>query len=323
MNQNCTSFLKYKIISAATLIIIALSSIAYSESNPAQQITSCPKLRSLARIYMSFGEFNKAQPFAEKAMDLAKETAVDNKELSMCMLDLAYIYNGQGRYDEARDLYLSALKLQEQVYYSEHPYIAYTLQNLSITYKEQGNYAQAEAALEKAFSIMQVNHTPNDPAMTPFLVEKANLYLRENKLPEAEQYYLSALDLINKTYGPDHLYTANVNSGLAELYTLQGRFNDAEALIGKARQIQERIYGQEHYLVVPTWLTTARIYQAKGDKNMAEDMIQKASNAIQKKGNIAAIIKLGQKIEEIRSISTFAGKPSLIAKNVELTPAAN
>ncbi len=51
--------------------------------------SSSPKtLRSMARVYMAYGEYAKAQPLAEQALTLAKRNGASNSELSMCCLRL-------------------------------------------------------------------------------------------------------------------------------------------------------------------------------------------------------------------------------------------
>lgn len=297
---------QFLIISTLFFLLINCNLISakplYNQRNP-----SCKTMRVMARVYMAHGQYNKAQPLAEKALALAQKRNVSDKELCLCLLDLAYIYNNQGRFTDAEEMCKLGLALQEDVYYETHPYIAYTLRTLSSIYQGQRRFEDAHEALEKAMDIMHENFTADDPALAPLRVDFAKLLAAEGKLKQAEGYYNKALESINQTYGPNHLYTATVIGSLAELYTLQGKYEQAETLIDKAQSIQERIYGPENHLIAPVWITKAGIHHAKGSFVEAENLIKKALKAVQKTGNAKEIAKLEQRIEKIRSTKSAFG----------------
>jgi len=273
-------------------------------------------LRSMARVYMAYGKYAKAQPFAEKALTLAREKGASDSELAMCLIDLATLYKNQSRLLDAEEMCRSGLSLQEKILYKNHPYIAYTLRILASIYQEQGKYCHAESALSKATVIMLDGHSADDNAMAPFLVDIARLHVAQDNLQKAENYYDRAINLINNSYGPNHLYTANVLAGIAKLYTLQQRYTEAEKLINRAVAMQEKIYGSDHHLVAASWLTKAKICQVKGGFAEAEELINKALTAMEKSGNTAAFAKLQQDAEEIRLSKQIAYVP--IAIDIDL-----
>lgn len=280
---------------------------ARAKSLTGKKPTSSKTLRVMTRLYMAYGEYNKAQPLAEEALAMAQKGNVSNKELCLCQLDLAYVYNNQGKFDEAEKMCKLGLALQEKVYYETHPYIAYTLRTLSSIYQGQHRYEDAHRALDRAMSIMLENFPVGDPAFAPLQVDFAKLLVAEGELEQAEDYYNKALETINQIYGTDHLYTATVIGSLAELYTLQGRYELAESLIDKAQAIQERVYGPDHHLVAPAWITKAEIYRSKGDFTEAENLIKKALTVVNKTGNTEEVARLEQRIEKVRSVTPDFG----------------
>ena len=54
-------------------IVLSLGIVSASAA-PAQKTYSSGSLRSMARVYMASGGYEKAQPFLERALHLAKET---------------------------------------------------------------------------------------------------------------------------------------------------------------------------------------------------------------------------------------------------------
>jgi tetratricopeptide (TPR) repeat protein len=243
---------------------------------------SCRALRCMARVYVSCGEYIKALPLAEKALDLAETNKVSDSELSSCLIDLAWVCKALLQFDRAQQACERGLKLQKEAYYENHPYVAYTLRILSSIYQGQGDYKKAKDSLDQAMAIMLENHPADEQVIAPFKVDIARLLAAQGNLAEAEVYYLSALDLINKSYGPDHLYTAEVNGDLAKLYVLQGKYDKAEPLITQTLAVQEKVYGLNHHLITSTLLTMAKIYQAKGDYVKTETLYNQAAAILEK-----------------------------------------
>ncbi len=317
--KNQTNFVAFE--GKARFLVLALccfalftGSVAGGEPQQAKKSLSCKTLRTMARVYMAYGEYTKAQPLAERALTLAKRNCVDDSELAMCLIDLATLYKSQNNLLEAEKMCKLGLELQKKALYEKHPYVAYTFRTLGSIYQEQGKYDKAGAALDEAMAIMLDSHTENDRALVPFWVDIAGLLVAKRDFNEAESYYNRAITLINSSYGPEHLYTANVLGNVARLYTLQGRYDEAEELIDRTVATQEKIYGPDNHLIAPSWLTKARVCQAKGNYVRSEKLIEKALSAVRKTGNTAIYTKLEQRAEEIRAGSQTTSGP--VAKAV-------
>ena len=82
-------------------LVLLNGSTARGNYNTNKSSPLCSVLRAMARVYMAYGEYAKAQPQAERALTLAKTKNVSDKELCLCLLDLAYVYDKQGRLSEA------------------------------------------------------------------------------------------------------------------------------------------------------------------------------------------------------------------------------
>jgi tetratricopeptide (TPR) repeat protein len=257
-----------------------------------EKIPRCGTLRSMARIYMAYGEYAKAQRLAEEALIQARKQDASNTELATCLIDLGTLYSLQGRLSEAEEMCNLGLQLQKKTLFDEHPYIAQTLRTLSTIYRRQERFGKAKKALDDAIGIVQHRHKRQDEEMAPFHVDMAKLLFAEGKLAEAERYYNKAIAGIKATYGVDHLYTANVFAGMAELYELQGKYTEAEGLIKKALTIQEKMYGPEHHLLISSLLTGSRISKATGDYKQAQKYINKAINAAEKTGTALSTAEL-------------------------------
>jgi tetratricopeptide (TPR) repeat protein len=281
-----------------TLFIILIGSLSLNlgtseasdrEALKLHQSPSSKTLRSMARVYMAYGEYEKAKPLLEQALTMAKTNHDPDSELAMCLIDLATLHKNQNDLTKAKEMCELGLKLQEKVLDKNHPYVAQTLRILSSIYKEQGIYDQAEANLDRAATIMLVSSKENDKAMIPFYVDKASLLVAKNDLVQAESYYNKAMPLINKSYGPNHLYTANVLASMAELYELQGKYASAQELNKRSSIIKERIYGPNHNFSKTIQLGKATISQNKGSHATEKNFTNQASLAEEQTMGIHAL----------------------------------
>ncbi len=271
-------------------------------------------LRAMARVYMAYGQYEKAEPLAKRALAVAEKNSAPDDQRPLCLMDLAYIYCNTGRLEQAELKCAESLELLEQIYGDTHPHAAYTLRTLASVYQQQARYSQAQAALEQAMDIMQKTICIADPrAIAPFQIDLANLLLAQARYDEAETYFEKALPVVTETFGPEHLYTANLLADIAKLYAFQGKYSQAEMLITKAVAIQEKIYGQKNPLVAPSWLTMANVCWAKGDVTAAEKLIQRALTAVEKTGNITQLVIMQRQVAQIHSIKPAVA--GLIAKN--------
>ncbi|MHC4889171.1 MAG: tetratricopeptide repeat protein, partial [Planctomycetota bacterium] len=123
-NQLCG---KSFILLSVWLLVLLNGSVV--SGKPSSVKKNCPSraLRSIARVYMAYGDYAKAQPFAEQALSLARTSGASDSELCSCLIDLAYLYNNQGKLAAAEEMCKLGLELQEKVYFKKHPYVAYTL----------------------------------------------------------------------------------------------------------------------------------------------------------------------------------------------------
>jgi tetratricopeptide (TPR) repeat protein len=232
----------------------------HASAAPVESVQSCGSLRTMARVYMASGGYEKAQPFLVQALHLAKQNNASDSELSACMLDLAYLYKNQGRLEEAERICRTGLELQEKAYGQSHPYVAYTLRILSEIYRNQARYQEAAESLQRAITIMRGFSLEDDQELAPFKVDMARLLTAQGDYMKAEAYFKEVIKVIENSYGPDHLYTTRVFCSIAALYVHQQRYAEAEELISRLLPIQERVYGPNHHFLVPVFMKLEEIW---------------------------------------------------------------
>jgi tetratricopeptide (TPR) repeat protein len=256
----------------AVLFILAV--ICARSAKAANESGVCPPraLQALARICMSKGEYEKAETLIDRALS----AATSDEDKSSCLIDQAWVYKNQGRFAQAGQSCLLGLQLQQQLYYADHPFIAYTLRILGSIYQAQGDFRSATESYDKAISIIRKCHSADDPVVASFEIDAARLLAAEGKFLQAEQQYERAVVIIIDYYGPDNLYTASVLGDLAKLYYIQGRLDEAQSILNYSLDIQQKVYGQDNRLLVGNRLTLARVLLAEGQFSQARHLLTKS-----------------------------------------------
>lgn len=256
-----------------------------------QNAQSSLALRSMARVYMACGDYQKAQPLLETALSQAQATNVSDSELCACLIDSAYLYKERGNLSQAETMCRLGLALQEKIHHPNHPYVADTLRILSEIYRGQGRYQEAESTLQRAIAIIREVRPEDGQEVAPFKVDMARLLTARGDYANAESYFKEAIDVIDKSFGPEHLYTAKVRCSLATLYCLQGRNAEAETLISRALPIYEKIHGPDHHFLIPLWLVKARVNQARGRMAEAQALLDKSLRVARSKPDCGRTIQ--------------------------------
>ncbi len=279
------------------------------QPTPAKQSQSCLALRSMARVYMACGDYQKAQPLLETALKQAQATNVSDSELCACLIDSAYLYKEQGNLSQAETMCRLGLAMQEKIHHANHPYVADTLRILSEICRGQGRYEEAESTLARAITIIRKVRPEDGQEVAPFKVDMARLLTARGDYANAESYFKEAIDVIDKSFGPEHLYTAKVRCSLATLYSLQGRNIEAETLISQALPIYEKVHGPDHHFLIPLWLVKARINQTNGRMAEAQALLDKSLRVARSKPDCGRLIQsevlsaLGQLYLQNRQLS--------------------
>jgi tetratricopeptide (TPR) repeat protein len=240
-------------------------------------------LSDLASLYKSQGQYEKAEPLYEQALEMGKRLlGEEHPDVATSLNNLAGLYRNQGRYEQAEPMYKRALAIQEKVLSPEHPNVATSLNNLAELYRDLGRYEQAEPLHKRALVIWEKVLGPEHPNVATSLNNLAGLYDRQGRYEQAELMYQRALAIQEKVLGPEHPDVATSLNNLAGLYRNQSRYEQAEPLYERALAIREKVLGLEHPYVAQSLSNLAGLYRNQGRYKRAEPLHKRAL-AIQEK----------------------------------------
>jgi len=181
-----------------------------------------------------------------------------------------------GRYDEALDLALRAMALDEKERGPNHPDLASSALLVAEIYMDRGDNARAEGPLDRALSIRERALGPEHPDVAVALNDLALLCMNKGEGWRAEPFYQRALGIRERALGPEHPDVALSLNNLAVLYDKRGEFWKAEPLYQRALAIREKALGPEHPHVALSLSNLAGLYDKMDNSAKAERLYLRA-----------------------------------------------
>ncbi|HEU4942787.1 MAG TPA: adenylate/guanylate cyclase domain-containing protein, partial [Gaiellaceae bacterium] len=188
-------------------------------------------LLSLAGIYTSRREDDRAEPLIERAHVLA-ESSGSLTAKAHAFMHAGELHAWRKRDDEALEEYRKARELFAEVGAATH--LARTMLRMAVIVRKR-DLAEAEKLAREAIRILK----PLEDRGTLCEVQRllAEILLDQGKVDEAEMYALRAIE----TVGPQDVSSqASTKRSLALVRAKQGRDDEAEALIRESIDILER-----------------------------------------------------------------------------------
>ena len=109
---------------------------------------------NMARIYENIGEYQKAEPFYLKVLQIREHLYGENhRDTATSYNNLGTLYYSMGVYKKAEPLSLKALEIHKKLLGEEHPDTASSYNNLAELYRSMGVYEKAEPLYLKALDI--------------------------------------------------------------------------------------------------------------------------------------------------------------------------
>jgi class 3 adenylate cyclase/tetratricopeptide (TPR) repeat protein len=189
-------------------------------------------LLSLAGIYTSRQEDDRAEPLIERAKTLAEESGSLTARAHAYM-ESGELYGWRRRDDEALEEYARARELFAEVGAATH--LARTMLRIATIVRRAGDLEEAEKLAREGIRILK----PLEDRGTLCEVQRflAEVLLDQGRLDEAELYALKAVE----TVGPQDVSSqASTKKSLALVRAYQGRDEEAEVLLQESIDILER-----------------------------------------------------------------------------------
>lgn len=162
------------------------------------------------------------------------------------MMNLALVFDLQGKRQEAEAAHRQTLAMQERVLGHEHPHTLVTIHHLGCALVNQGKYQEGEAMLRQVLVLSQKVHGLEHPRTLDCAGDIASELGRQGRWKEAEVMKREVLAIKEKVLGREHRSTLISAHDLASTLVKQGRYEEAEAIYRQTLATEEDVLGLEH-----------------------------------------------------------------------------
>lgn len=191
---------------------------------------------------------------AARLLSHALITAEHSEELHIAMESTSYLLNGVGKYFSHRADFLAAqrhyertLRIDEDIFGSDHLRVAASLNELGIILRIQGDSQGSIAYYERAISIAENTHGSIPPDFVATLLSNMGNTMRDSgDLVGARTQFEKSLNIFQETYGDSHIKVGTVLNNLGNLLRDLDEIQGARDHLERALKISEEAFGSEH-----------------------------------------------------------------------------
>lgn len=233
---------------------------------------------TLGRVYTNLGLYDEATTLLETAVETLRgaEGQQARASLATSLHNLGVVYDLQGRYVEAEEVFRDKLRLAEQRDDPDDEELARTLNSLGIVLWNQGRYGASEEIFQRALAVREELFGPQSDEVAKTLFNLGNLAHALGELERAEGYFTRALAIERTIKSPDHPDIASSLNNLGSLYKDLGRLEEAQRSTEEALAIWEKVLGDDHPDVGIAIHNLGNLARDAGDLDRAVELYARA-----------------------------------------------
>jgi len=198
-----------------------------------------PARDGLARVYQEQRRYREAERIFQDQLEAAVNSPQPNTLVHAGHMNLAQLYQDEGKFAEAETHYKAALAETEKTQlFPGRGFWCSTSMWLAKFYVARKRYGEAEPLFQRALEIHEEDRGPTS-YLPHHLQEFAKFYNVQGKHGAAEALYRRALEACEQLRGANSLFTARALDDLAEFCRARSRYAEAEELYRKSLAIVE------------------------------------------------------------------------------------
>ncbi|KAF8467212.1 hypothetical protein BDZ91DRAFT_762700 [Kalaharituber pfeilii] len=243
---------------------------------PLEKEESLAALENLCSFYANHGHYGKAEEMCKVILATREKLGADHPSTLHTVHNIAVVYEQQGKYSQALELYQRALAGYEKSLGVDHPSTLRTVNNMAVVYENQGKYSQALELYQRALAGREKSLGVDHPSTLNTVNNMAVVYEQQGKYSQALELYQRALAGCEKSLGVDHPSTLNTVNNMAVVYEQQGKYSQALEMYQRALAGYEKSLGIVHPSTLNTVNNMAVVYEQQGKYSQALELYQRA-----------------------------------------------
>ena len=205
-----------------------------------------------------------------------KQYPADSGDWADFNLKLADVYQSNGEYDRAIELYRQVLAIYRKQLGADHPDVAVALNNIGRACGRKGQYDKAIMYYEQSLAIYRKKLGNNHPNVATVLNNIGTAYQNKGFHDKAIKYYEQALAILRKKLGEDHPDTAMTLNNIGAVYARKGSYDKAIEYCEQALAIRRKKLGNDHPDVAMALYLIGGLYYRKGAYDRAIEYLEQA-----------------------------------------------
>jgi serine/threonine protein kinase len=240
-----------------------------------------PLLEQLAKLYVEFEEYDKAEREYTRAIKIFRQHYGNSLGTAELMQSLAKLYYDQKRFDEAEHGYRAVLHTIESSLGPEDPEMIYCYEDLSMALNRKKKFAESEQCLRQANTIVNKVFGIRHIEFARLLSYFAYFYSWKDDNDKYEQYLKRALTVAEEILEHNDLALVPFLKELAELKIDQEKIEEAKQLLKRAFGVvnDPANVGCEELISICLWL--GEIYLDENEIDKAARFFSAALDSIQ------------------------------------------
>jgi eukaryotic-like serine/threonine-protein kinase len=233
-------------------------------------------LLELARARSGAGDLTGAEIPLQEALHLSQnQFGAESRDTARAVWELGRLRHRQGRFAEAKGLYLHALSMLENAQ-APATDVSALLDDLAQVYAREQQWALAKQTYERALEVDQRMLGDDHPRIAMHLHNLAVVAQNLGDLARAEELYRDAIRRKERAYGVGDPQTADAKINYGMLLHREGRLAEAEPLLRSALESTLKQYGPNHINVGYARVSLGMLLHDKGDLSDAEEEFRRA-----------------------------------------------
>ena len=194
---------------------------------------------------------------------------MDHPNVATTLDHIALLYQSQGKYADAEQLYRRSLAIGEQTLGKDHPNVAGTLSGLRSLYRAQQKFDEAILLQRRVVAIHEVKLSADHPALAFSRRALAVLLEIRGEANEAAKLDAQALEVIRRQSRSGDTADATRFTKAGDTYFESGDFVLAEASYGSALDVHQQALGPDAAMVATAWNNLSRAVAKQGREKEA------------------------------------------------------
>ena len=240
-----------------------------------------------AHCLTALGKYKLAEPLYQQCIADTLKYAGETSQLQMVRDGLAGLYVGQGRIDEAEQLYRQALLEHRRLESDFHPNTVLLIERLGDVLMQQQRFREALSLLEAAVSAEQNNFgSQRASILLPLLTKLEAVNLHLDRTDRAELVVKQAIELMEKDGVSDHLLAGGVGNSLVRAYESNGKHAQAVEIRTAILNAQQKVMKPDDPRIALSLAMLGKSLLSDGKPDEAESRFRESLKVNNNKGVI-------------------------------------